>query len=120
MQRLERSLGPGLRTYNPPEAITPAGVFHSVSTACAHTIRKHAALYTTQKQAEILPHKLKLPPRLCLYEQSLILEASTACHTQASWSAELAMPHCLSSLGTQTEVVGCDRGLTWQAAVRRG
>ena len=35
MQRLERSLGPGLRTYSPHQAITPTGVFYSVSTACA-------------------------------------------------------------------------------------
>ena len=31
MQRLERSLGPAVRTYCPAHAITPAGVFHSVS-----------------------------------------------------------------------------------------
>ena len=33
MKRLESSLGPGLRTYDPRRAVTPAGVLHFVSTA---------------------------------------------------------------------------------------
>ena len=31
MKRLENSLGPALRTYNPSQAITPAAVLHFVS-----------------------------------------------------------------------------------------
>lgn len=33
MQRLEKSLAPAMRSYKPHQAITPAGVFHSVRTS---------------------------------------------------------------------------------------
>ena len=36
MRRLEKSLAPTLRSYNPRQALTPAGIFCIVSTLVLH------------------------------------------------------------------------------------
>lgn len=62
MQRLEKSLAAGLRSYMPHQAITPTGVFYSVRTS--HIPH----LYITLDSCTML---CTLPVRLfCIYEVS--------------------------------------------------
>ena len=44
MKRLESSLGPALRTYDPSQAITPAAVLHSVSDCTSVCVQDVTAL----------------------------------------------------------------------------